>query len=600
MRKIIVIMISGILCFCCKAEIGFPNGTYQISEKGQKNAEIMRDTAMFYYYLNHKKQKEAENLLQAILDRRPDAIFLLYTCAKMYSDRVFPEENFIALAKRHPEAPALNYIFAEALESNGKKKEAFGIVENALSYRLDPPSEGEEPRGKKEKWMSDDLQVLVRVYLSFLYDDEAYQKGGEFLKKLFSVYSREKLKEETLIYLVTFAFVGQEKAHKEYFQREFERYITMLKERMAGPNTYSYVFPGRFIPVFINSKEQALLEALLTESLLTNPGSEAAYRNLGMLYLSKFQQKCRIRALSLEIIAHMLRTKQIPSRQLVMLFEAALEAGDEKTISLQLGRMMRMNLMNDELYYKLSYYHLAKNNIPKARSYCAEIKNPEVRNTLMGFILNREKKYREAMLLYMKLERNNTKNPFLKMSVADFAKKAGDKEVESQFRNEMIMKIDQLADYQNFIAYTWAEQGIKLDQAEAYLKMALKAEPSNYAYLDSMAWVYYRQKNYQKAKDYILKALSLCKDSVVQGVLCDHAGDIFSALGDRKKALFYWQKAVQSGDPDLDIDAVMKKLPRPYFREIKPVQNPVSKADGPRNVPSAPQTQEPLPIGNKG
>ena len=592
MRKIIVIMIFGILCSCCMAEVGFPNGTYKVSEKGQANAEIMRDTAMFYYYFNHKKFKEAADILQTVLDRRTNAKFLLYSCVVMYKEGTFPEDRFIALAKKHPESPLLCLFFAETLEEKGKKAIALEIVENALAYRLDPPAEGEEPRGKKEKWMSKEFQALIRMYIALLDKDGAYQKGSELLKKLFTVYSREKLEVETLIYLTTFALHGQKKEQKEFYRQEAKRYIAMLKQHLAAPNDYSYILSSSSAEAFQEAGETELLEALLTETLLTNPVSASSYKNLATLYFQKKMTKCLIKALSLEILSHAIKNKKTPKGRLIFLFNAALEDGDEKIIFSQLGRIMRMELMNDELYYKMSFYYLKKNNILKARSYCMEIKNPVLRDTLMAVILSQQKKYREAMLLYMKLERDNTKSPFLKMSVAELAKKAGDKEVESQFRNEIIMKIDQSAEYQNYIAYTWAEQGINLDQAETYLKMALDADPANYAYIDSMAWVCYKKKNYPKAKEYILKALSLCGDSESQGVLLDHAGDIFAALGDRKKALFYWQRAVQSGDPDLDITSVMKKLPRPFARVIKPVRNPKPKADGPKKEPSARQKKE--------
>ena len=221
----------------------------------------------------------------------------------------------------------------------------------------------------------------------------------------------------------------------------------------------------------------------------------------------------------------------------------------------------------------------------KARSYCAEIKNPESRDLLMSAILEKEGKCKEAMHLLMKLERENSQSSYLKMSIATLAKKIGDKDIETQFRNEMIYKIDQSPDFQNYIAYTWAEQGINLDQAEKYLEKALKSSPYNYAYLDSMAWVYFKKKDYRKAEEFILKALDFSQ----AGEILDHAGDIFAALGEQEKALAYWQKAARSNDPELDIKAVLKKLPRPYAHKVKPAQNPKSKANDQKNAPAAPQ-----------
>jgi predicted negative regulator of RcsB-dependent stress response len=100
-----------------------------------------------------------------------------------------------------------------------------------------------------------------------------------------------------------------------------------------------------------------------------------------------------------------------------------------------------------------------------------------------------------------------------------------------------------------------------------------------------MAWVCYKKKDYQKPKKFILAALELWPD----GVILDHAGDIFAALGEQEKALAYWQRAAQSSDPELDQKAVLKKLPSPFVHRVKPVQNRKPKADGRKNAPAAPR-----------
>ena len=586
-----ICIICGFLCTCCMAEIGFPPGTYQISEKGQANAEIMRDTAMFYHYHFKGKKKEAAALLEKVLEHKNNAPFLLYTCSSMYNSGSFPEEKFIALARKHPDNPQLCYIFAESLNAKGKKEVALEILEKALAYRLDPPAEQEEPRGKKEKWMSGDFQSLVRVYLDFLERDGQYQKGGDFLQKLFKVYSHEKLNEVTLLGLYAFVNKGMGLVHKEFFRQEAKRCISMLKKSMEGPNEFSTRISLRTAYMFLSAGENDLLDALLTEPLVTNPAASTSYESLAMLFYIKGQGQNQLRALSQEVFYGSLG-KKFPKDSLRHLFSAALDWKDKKTVFKNLGRIQLMGLMDDELYHKFVLFLIEENDLLRAKSYCSQIKNPVIRDTLTGGILEREKKYREAMEIFMRLERNDPENVFLKMSIAEIAKKCGDREIENQFRKEMILKINQFPEFQNYIGYTWAEQGINLDLAEKYLSMALKQDPRNYAYLDSMAWVLYKKKNYSKAKEFILLALRYCKTVNVRGVLLDHAGDIFAALGDRKQALRCWQQAVQTEDPELDVKQVLKKLPRPFEYEVRKVQNQESKADDQKTVPSESQKSE--------
>ena len=48
--------------------------------------------------------------------------------------------------------------------------------------------------------------------------------------------------------------------------------------------------------------------------------------------------------------------------------------------------------------------------------------------------------------------------------------------------------------------------GQRLDEAESMVKTALKLEPFNGAYLDSLGWIYYKQGKYNDAESWLHKA----------------------------------------------------------------------------------------------
>jgi tetratricopeptide (TPR) repeat protein len=85
----------------------------------------------------------------------------------------------------------------------------------------------------------------------------------------------------------------------------------------------------------------------------------------------------------------------------------------------------------------------------------------------------------------------------------------------------------------NYLGYSLADRGMKLDEAEGYVNQAVQAEPGNGAYLDSLAWVYFKKHKLPQAQDQIKKALFALNtdDSVWQ-----HAGDIMAAEGDYRDA----------------------------------------------------------------
>ena len=76
----------------------------------------------------------------------------------------------------------------------------------------------------------------------------------------------------------------------------------------------------------------------------------------------------------------------------------------------------------------------------------------------------------------------------------------------------------------------------------------VKAEPTNSTYLDTYAWILFRQQRFQEAKIYIDQALA--NDSLVGSVITEHAGDIYFMAGEEEKAMEFWKKALLMEEED--------------------------------------------------
>lgn len=109
----------------------------------------------------------------------------------------------------------------------------------------------------------------------------------------------------------------------------------------------------------------------------------------------------------------------------------------------------------------------------------------------------------------------------------------------------LVWKEDNIGCLNNY-AYYLSLLGERLDEAEQMSYRTVKAEPENATYLDTYAWILFRQERYAEAKIYIEQAL---RDSLIDGVVKEHAGDIFALNGDIDKAMELWQQA-QANDPD--------------------------------------------------
>src|SRR5450756_1895131 len=106
----------------------------------------------------------------------------------------------------------------------------------------------------------------------------------------------------------------------------------------------------------------------------------------------------------------------------------------------------------------------------------------------------------------------------------------------------------------NYLGYMWAEKGLKLDEARTLIEKAVAQEPKNSAFLDSLAWVLFKQNKPQEALVPMLKAIEYSQEP--DPTLYDHLGDIYSALKQFDKARDAWTKAL----PGESNEEIQKKI----------------------------------------
>ena len=96
----------------------------------------------------------------------------------------------------------------------------------------------------------------------------------------------------------------------------------------------------------------------------------------------------------------------------------------------------------------------------------------------------------------------------------------------------------------NNYSYFLAMEGQDLDKAERMSAQTVKAEPDNATYLDTYAWIFFKQGNYSLARIYLQNALDKTKEPSAE--LFEHYGDILFMLGEVDEAVTYWQKALEA------------------------------------------------------
>ncbi|MBF0619086.1 MAG: tetratricopeptide repeat protein [Candidatus Omnitrophica bacterium] len=111
----------------------------------------------------------------------------------------------------------------------------------------------------------------------------------------------------------------------------------------------------------------------------------------------------------------------------------------------------------------------------------------------------------------------------------------------------------------NALAYTYAEDNTKMDDALRFVTLALKAEPDNGAYLDTLGWVYYRKGMYVDALKELNKANVLIDDPV----LFDHLGEVYMKLGNPDMAKKYWHKSLELDGEQPVLKGKLQDVERP-------------------------------------
>jgi len=106
---------------------------------------------------------------------------------------------------------------------------------------------------------------------------------------------------------------------------------------------------------------------------------------------------------------------------------------------------------------------------------------------------------------------------------------------------ERALEIDSAnATINNNLAYSLSERGIRLGEALVMAKIAIEKEPLNSSFLDTIGWVYYKLGDYEKAKEYLEKAIEVAGE---RPVMLDHLGDVLFKMGNKNLAMELWQKA---------------------------------------------------------
>jgi tetratricopeptide (TPR) repeat protein len=109
----------------------------------------------------------------------------------------------------------------------------------------------------------------------------------------------------------------------------------------------------------------------------------------------------------------------------------------------------------------------------------------------------------------------------------------------------------------NYYGYMLGDLGIRLDEAEALVQRALKEDPFNGAYLDSLGWIYFKENKFGASETTLRKALEREKHDAT---IHSHLGDLYAKTGRTDLAGVEWEKSLAEWRRSLPADLESDKV----------------------------------------
>jgi len=160
---------------------------------------------------------------------------------------------------------------------------------------------------------------------------------------------------------------------------------------------------------------------------------------------------------------------------------------------------------------------------------------------LLASFFEEKKEYDKALEVIEQALIYDEKNIDIIFRLGVVLDKSGDKEgCITQMRKILEINPDH-ADSLNYIGYTYAEEGINLDEAMDLILKALKIKPNSGFIIDSLGWVYYQKGLYDEATESLEKAFSLISDDPT---IAEHLGDVYLKKSQYERSLEMYQKAL--------------------------------------------------------
>ncbi len=335
-----------------------------------------------------------------------------------------------------------------------------------------------------------------------------------------------------------------------------DRAIAVLRKYLLTVNARSRDIRHQLVRLYVTTKDYQGARKELSDLLAEDPSDTDAQLRLALLY---GEEKDYPKAIDQLIQILKARPTELKIRDyLGYLYEESRDtkkAIETYTFNVQLEpSYFEGHLHLGLLFYRLKQFPDAVTHLTKAITI--NPKQPEA-HIVLGLTYLQKDQFDDAAKVLEEGIGHNPKNADLHFNLGTVYDKLNrfDDVVRAM---EMAIKLDpHHADALNYLGYSYAERGVKIDQALSLTKRAVALKPSNGYYIDSLAWALFKSGMLTEALTELKRAVALAEDDPV---LYEHLGDIYATQRNLSEARESWLRA-------LELDPSNSKL-MDRFREL--------------------------------
>ena len=125
---------------------------------------------------------------------------------------------------------------------------------------------------------------------------------------------------------------------------------------------------------------------------------------------------------------------------------------------------------------------------------------------------------------------------------------------EKDLQSSLLVKPDQ-AYVINYLAYSWIEKGIKIEESLKMLEKANQLKSNDPYIIDSLGWALFKLERYKESKEYLQLAVRLMPEDPIVN---DHYGDALWKNGKEIQARYYWKYVLGLEKTEKDLKEKLK------------------------------------------